>query len=263
MSPRSAPVSAFARSGATLRRVAHSRTPWRTRWPSGWGWPGERVVATPLGVDHTARTALDPRSQAPRGGGRARRALHLHGRAVETRKNLGVILEALERLGADAPRWKIAGIPGEGVEAFEARVAGSAASERVERLGHLPRGAAGSPDACLAFVLVPHDEGRARAPGGHGRGCAAISSDVPVVREVCEAAPSWWTPGPGGPGRRSGGPWGPAAAGRRPLTRRSSPGRGPLSGPSRPIGSRLAEARRRGRSPSGAGRPSGHPPGST
>ncbi len=148
----------------------------------------ERIVATPLGVDHTARTAPDPgvaralavevESEGPFIFTAAR---------LETRKNLGVILEALERLGADAPRWKIAGVPGEGVETFEARVAGSPVSERVQRLGHLPEGALRAHlDACQAFVLVPHDEGFGLAPlEAMAVGCPAISSDVPVVREVC------------------------------------------------------------------------------
>jgi len=148
----------------------------------------ERVVATPLGVDHATRTAADPAVARALAAEVAREGPFIFTAArLETRKNLGVILEALERLGVSAPRWKIAGIPGEGIERFEARVAGSATSERVQRLGHLSDGALRAHlDACHAFVLVPHDEGFGLAPlEAMAVGCPAISSEVPVVREVC------------------------------------------------------------------------------
>lgn len=150
-----------------------------------------RVVATPLGVDHALRTVADQ-------GVAAELAAEVRGAGpflftaarIETRKNLGIILRALERLGPEAPRWKIAGIAGEGAGAFEADVAASTVSGRVEQLGHLTEGALRAHlDACLAFVLVPHDEGFGLAPlEAMAIGCRAISSDVPVVREVCGGA---------------------------------------------------------------------------
>lgn len=200
VSPRvSRRMSAFVRDAA--RRCAVLLTPSDAvadEVAARLGVARERVVATPLGVDHAARTAPDPGVARALAAEVQREGPFIFTAArLETRKNLGVILEALERLGADAPRWKIAGIPGEGVEAFEARVAGSAASERVERLGHLPEGALRAHlDACLAFVLVPHDEGFGLAPlEAMAVGCPAISSDVPVVREVCGGGAELVDPG--------------------------------------------------------------------
>lgn len=151
----------------------------------------DRVIATPLGVDHALRTVADEGVAGELAAELQRAGPFLFTAArIETRKNLQVILRALERLGPDAPRWKIAGIAGEGAEAFEEGVAASSVAGRVERVGHLSEGALRAHlDACLAFVLVPHDEGFGLAPlEAMAVGCRAISSDVPVVREVCGEA---------------------------------------------------------------------------
>ncbi len=150
-----------------------------------------RVIATPLGVDHALRMIPDGEVAEELAAEALRAGPFLFTAArLETRKNLQVILRALERLGPDGPRWKIAGIAGEGAEAFEADVAASTVAGRVERLGHLSEGALRAHlDACMAFALVPHDEGFGLAPlEAMAVGCPAISSDVPVVREVCGGA---------------------------------------------------------------------------
>lgn len=150
-----------------------------------------RVVATPLGVDHAARTEADPAVAAVLADEvRARGPFLFTAARLEHRKNLQVVLRALERLGTDAPRWRIAGVPGEGAADFERAVAASPAGARVERVGHLSEGALRAHlDACLAFVLVPHDEGFGLAPlEAMAVGCPAVTSDVPVVREVCGGA---------------------------------------------------------------------------
>ncbi|MDG1049317.1 MAG: glycosyltransferase family 1 protein [Planctomycetota bacterium] len=157
-----------------------------------------RVRATHLGVDHALRMVADGTVAARLSAEVERDGPFLFTAArIETRKNLEVILRALERLGPDAPRWKVAGVPGEGAEAFEMALAASPVSDRVERLGHVSEGALRAHlDACSAFVLVPHDEGFGLAPlEAMAVGCPAISSDVPVVREVCGGGADLVAPG--------------------------------------------------------------------
>ncbi len=144
--------------------------------------PRERVFATPLGVDHVWRTE-DGGGAVPMEG-----VSYLFTAArIETRKNLGAVLRAFERLEVPGLRWKVAGVRGSGAEDFEAALAKSPARGSVDLLGHvseaelrrLVRGA-------LAFVLVPFDEGFGLAPlEAMALGTPAITSDVPVVKEVC------------------------------------------------------------------------------
>ena len=185
-------MSAFVRDAA--RRCAVLLTPTETvadEVARRLGLDRARVIATPLGVDHAARTAPDPGvAEALALEVRARGPFLFTAARVERRKNLEVVLRALECLGGEAPRWKIAGVPGEGAEAFERAVSSSPMAGRVERLGHLTEGALRAHvDACAAFVLVPHDEGFGLAPlEAMSVGCPAVTSDVPVVREVCGGA---------------------------------------------------------------------------
>lgn len=152
------------------------------------GIPRERVFGTPLGVDHALRLPSDPgagesvRGEVDREGPYVFTACR-----IEHRKNLGVVLKALEALGGDAPRWVIAGGDGEGAAGFRAAVAASPAAARVVFLGEVSEAALRARiEGAVAFVLVPHDEGFGLAPlEAMALGTPAITSSVPVVKEVC------------------------------------------------------------------------------
>lgn len=141
--------------------------------------PRERVFATPLGVDHVRRDLAAPALTQGNYFFTAAR--------IETRKNLGLILRAFEELKGPGIRWKIAGVSGDGADAFFDALRRSPARDRIDVLGHVPetqlhdltRGA-------LAFVLVPLDEGFGLAPlEAMALGVPAVTSRVPVVTEVC------------------------------------------------------------------------------
>ncbi|MEM9803051.1 MAG: glycosyltransferase family 1 protein, partial [Planctomycetota bacterium] len=148
----------------------------------------ERVVATPLGVDHVHRMARDPaREEALARDVRDRGPFVFTAARVEVRKNLEVVLRALEILGSQAPRWRLAGAPGYGAASFDEALRRSTARERVERLGAIDEASLRAElGACAAFVLVPFDEGFGLGPlEAMALGRPAITSDVPVVRELC------------------------------------------------------------------------------
>lgn len=144
-----------------------------------------RVFAAPLGVDHVQRW---PRSEGAASAIRdevEREGPYFFTAArIERRKNHGVILRALERIEA---RWVVAGPDGDGAEAFHDALRASPARERVRVLGRISEGALRERvEACRAFVLVPRAEGFGLAPlEAMALGRPAITSDVPVVREIC------------------------------------------------------------------------------
>ena len=143
--------------------------------------PRERVVPAPLGVDHVLgwpRTSHE--SWTERGPYVVTVA------RIETRKNYLGVLRALESLGADAPRWLVAGPRGEGAEDFVRAVERSPLRDKIEFLGRVPGVELRSlVEGALAFLLVPFDEGFGLGPLEAMRlGTPAVTSDVPVVREV-------------------------------------------------------------------------------
>ncbi|MEM8709708.1 MAG: glycosyltransferase family 1 protein [Planctomycetota bacterium] len=142
--------------------------------------PRERIFATHLGVDHVHRGAAE-RASAPSAA-----PYFLSAARNETRKNLVTVLRAFEALGSDV-RWKVAGTSGAGGEALDEALRGSPARDRVDRLGHVDETRLRElVQGALAFVLVPLDEGFGLAPlEAMALGVSAISSNVPVVREVC------------------------------------------------------------------------------
>ena len=149
------------------------------------GVESERVFAAPLGVDHVSRwprskgDAAEIRAEVDRDGPYLFTAAR-----IERRKNLGVILRALERLDA---RWVVAGPDGDGAEEFHRILRNSPARERVRVLGRISEAALRERiEACRAFVLAPFAEGFGLAPlEAMALGRPAITSDVPVVRDVC------------------------------------------------------------------------------
>lgn len=146
--------------------------------------PRARVFATPLGVDHVLRA----QGRADAGAQAAPDAPYFFTAArIETRKNLVAVLRAFERLDVQGVRWKVAGIRGSGAEAFEEALRRSPARDSVDVLGHVSESALhGLTRGALAFVLVPLDEGFGLAPlEAMALGTPAVTSDVPVVREVC------------------------------------------------------------------------------
>ncbi len=144
--------------------------------------PRERVFATPLGVDHLSL----PQGAAAAEDQEGARYFFTAAR-VETRKNLTLVLRALEELDVPEVRWKIAGIPGDGAEAFDEALRRSPARDRVDRLGHVSEAKLKSLVlGAIAFVLVPLDEGFGLAPlEAMALGVPAVTSCVPVVTEVC------------------------------------------------------------------------------
>lgn len=149
--------------------------------------PRSRIFATHLGVDHVhRRVAMAP----PLGGdqaGSGRAPYFFSAARNETRKNLVTILRAFERADLGATRWKVAGTAGAGGEVFDEALRTSPARDRVDRLGHVDEPyLAALMTGALAFVLVPLNEGFGLAPlEAMALGVPAVSSDVPVVREVC------------------------------------------------------------------------------
>jgi len=185
-------------SGAVARRMSgHAREVARTAraivTPSATvadevaarlGVPRERVVPTLLGADHVLR--VPPGRSSHRGVDLLTPFVFTLAR-IEPRKNHAAVLRALERLGADAPRWLVAGPMGDGAEDFVRAVERSPLRERVELLGRVADSDARAlVEHCAAFVIVPHDEGFGLAPAeAMALGAPVITSDVPVVREVC------------------------------------------------------------------------------
>lgn len=150
--------------------------------------PRERIVATPLGVDHVHRMPRDAAEiSAARRDRAARGPFLLTAARVERRKNLAVVLRALERLGSDAPRWFVAGVDGEGADEFDDALRRSPVASLVTRLGHVSEARLRALlEVSSAFVLVPFDEGFGLGPlEAMALGVPAVTSDVPVVREVC------------------------------------------------------------------------------
>ena len=145
----------------------------------------ERVFAAPLGVDHVLRW---PRSERAAESIRAevdREGPYFFTAArIERRKNLVTILRALERSDA---RWVLAGPDGDGADEFYQALRRSPVQSRVRVLGRVSEAALRERvEACRAFVLVPHAEGFGLAPmEAMALGRPAVTSDVPVVREVC------------------------------------------------------------------------------
>lgn len=179
-------MSAFVRSAAKHARAI--TTPSETvadQVAERLGVPRSSVFATPLGVDHLRmhsvareRPLVEPRDPAP---------YILTAARIETRKNLPLVLRAFEGLDAPGLRWKVAGISGDGAEAFDEALRRSPARDRVDRLGHVSEGELRRLVlGALGFVLVPLDEGFGLAPlEAMALGVPAISSRVPVVSEVC------------------------------------------------------------------------------
>ncbi len=148
----------------------------------------ERVFATPLGVDHVHRIRVDPEdAEALAAAMRVRGPFFFTAARLETRKNLVTVLRAFEGLVDTPARWLVAGTPGDGGDAFLEAVRRSPAAPRIELLGHITESNLRAHiEACIGFVLVPHDEGFGLAPlEAMALGSAAVTSDVPVVREVC------------------------------------------------------------------------------
>jgi glycosyltransferase involved in cell wall biosynthesis len=142
--------------------------------------PRERVFATPLGVDHVLRDDLG--TPAPTQG-----HYFFTAARIETRKNLGLILRAIEKLDDPSVRWKLAGVSGDGADHFLDALRRSPARDRVDVLGHVTESQLRSLTlGALAFVLVPLDEGFGLAPlEAMALGVPAITSRLPVVTEVC------------------------------------------------------------------------------
>ncbi|MEM9379088.1 MAG: glycosyltransferase family 1 protein [Planctomycetota bacterium] len=182
-------MSAFARDAA--RRCSALITPTQAvanEVATRLDVPRERIVATPLGVDHVHRMPRDADEIASARRDRAARGpFVLTAARVERRKNLVTVLRALERLGSDAPRWVVAGVDGEGAEEFDDALRRSPVASLVTRLGHVPEARLRALlEVSSAFVLVPFDEGFGLGPlEAMALGVPAITSDVPVVREVC------------------------------------------------------------------------------
>lgn len=147
-----------------------------------------RVVGAPLGVDHALRTRASEGDRAAVAAEVEREGPFLFTAArIERRKNHVAVLRALEAMGDAAPRWVVAGPDGEGADEFHAALASSSVAGRVRVLGRVTEGELRARlDACAGFVLVPHDEGFGLAPlEAAALGRAVVTSDVPVVREVC------------------------------------------------------------------------------
>ncbi|MEL6908460.1 MAG: glycosyltransferase family 1 protein, partial [Planctomycetota bacterium] len=173
-------MSAFAREAARTARVlvtpsATVADEVRERLDVD---PG-RVVPTPLGVDHVLRW--------PAGPAEVGAPYVLTVARIESRKNHLGVLRALERLGSAAPRWIVVGPRGEGAEEFLRAVERSPLRSGIELRGRVPEAALrGLVEGALACVLVPFDEGFGLGPLEAMRlGTPAVTSDVPVVREVC------------------------------------------------------------------------------
>lgn len=150
-----------------------------------------RVVPAHLGIDHALRGESDPEA-AERVAAEvaARGPFLLTAARIEPRKNHAAVLAALESLGSAAPRWVVVGPEGDGAADFHAALERSSVRARVELRGRVGEDELRARlDACAAFVLVPHDEGFGLAPlEAAARGCPVVTSDVPVVREVCSGA---------------------------------------------------------------------------
>jgi glycosyltransferase involved in cell wall biosynthesis len=92
----------------------------------------------------------------PRAGGASRGEDLLFVGTLEPRKNLGRLLTALDRLGADAPRLRVAGAPGWGraLEGLDETVRGRVA-HRVEWLGEVSEARLAELYDAAAAVCVP------------------------------------------------------------------------------------------------------------
>ncbi|MGK0482530.1 MAG: glycosyltransferase involved in cell wall biosynthesis [Planctomycetota bacterium] len=183
--PAAARMSEFARRAAREARVLITPSEAVADEVSErLGVPRERVMATPLGVDHVLRLAADVSGSAEV----ACDSRYLFTAArIETRKNLGVILRAFEQLDVPDVRWKIAGVRGAGAEDFEEALRRSPARDSVDVLGHVSEARLRELTVgALAFVLVPLDEGFGLAPlEAMALGTPAVTSRVPVVQEIC------------------------------------------------------------------------------
>lgn len=130
-----------------------------------------RVHVAHLGCDHVLRHAqIDPHG--------AREPFALTVSRVDARKNHVRMLRAFERLVAEGmlERWIVAGPDGHGVEAFDAAVANSPASARIERLHHVSDADLPSLYArASVFLFASLDEGFGLPP------LEALACGAPVV----------------------------------------------------------------------------------
>lgn len=151
--------------------------------------PRERVFATPLGVDHALRLPVD---EGARARARARGVYLLTLARIEPRKNHLGVLRALESLGSAAPPWVVAGPAGADAGTFLDAVERSPLRGQIELLGRVSEADVRALiEGAIGMALVPFDEGFGLAPlEAMALGARVVTSDVPVVREVCGGGPA-------------------------------------------------------------------------
>lgn len=159
-------VSAFSKARLTGHGIAE---------------PG-RITVVPNGVDHILRAS--PKDDAPAGFGLVPNGYVLAVGSTSHNKNLGLVVDALRRLGPSAP---VLALVGGGADARVFAATRGLDDERVVSVGTVDDATLAGLYAGAACLVFPSRyEGFGLPPlEAMALGCPAIAADIPALREVC------------------------------------------------------------------------------